>query len=159
MNSIEREAHKASKRLDDILLEAQIAKQHLLSNQAANQAMADASGTLNAGSKRIAAALASMAEGSTQITAAAARLSFENARLKRSSRGMRASLERLNEAKTLLDRRAREARDVANIADRTEALIKQINGCMERGEPVQHLLDEGQILATAPRAETLRCAP
>ena len=95
---------------------------------------------LTASSTRIANALASMAESGTQLRAAEARLAFQGARLKRSTKAIRASLVQLKAAGDVLDQRAREARAVAETADRTATLITAIESAAARGESFDHLV-------------------
>jgi len=95
---------------------------------------------LASSSTRIANALAQIAESGTALRAAEARLAFQGARLKRSTKVIRASLVDLKAAGSILDQRAREARAVAETADRTAALITAIETTSARGESIDHLL-------------------
>ncbi len=147
MKRFETEFKKAETALDSVIDETRAAGRHIEANQEANQALSQAGNALMDGSSRIADALSSIAEDATRLRASEARLLFENARLKRSSRNLRGSLDLLREAGDRLGSRAREARAIADTADRTQSLIDQINGCVERGEPVDHLLRAGQSLA------------
>ncbi|MGE4527460.1 MAG: hypothetical protein AB7D00_03750 [Rhodospirillaceae bacterium] len=150
---------KTARVLDDVVANTADVRHHIDASETANRTMAAASDSLKDGSTRIAAALSRISEDGVRLRAAEARLAFENARLKRSGKGMQASLDRLREAGEVLNQRAREAREVANFADRTEVLISQINACVGRGEPVEHLLAAGMELANAPHAAALRRIP
>lgn len=159
MKQITIEFAKTAQALSDVVANTAGVRHHIDASETANRTMAAASGSLKDGSTRIASALSRIAEDGVRLRTAEARLVFENARLKRSSAGIRASLERLGEAGEVLNQRAREAREIADFADRTEALISQINACMGRGEPVEHLLAAGQELASAPHAAARRRIP
>jgi len=159
MKTITAEFAKTAQALDDVVATTQDVRRHVTRSEDANRTMASASDTLKDGSARIASALSQIAEDGTRLRAAEARLSFENARLKRSGKHIRESLEQLREAHELLDQRAREAREVAAFADRTEALIVQIDACVRRGEPIDHLLDAGRALAERPSSSTRRRVP
>lgn len=102
---------------------------------------------LASSSARIANALAGMAENETRLRAAEARLVFQGARLKRSTKAIRASLDRLKEAGTVLDQRAREARAVAETADRTAVLIAGIEAAAASGASFDHLIAAAQEIA------------
>ncbi len=91
-------------------------------------------------STRIANALASMAESGAQLRVAEARLAFQGARLKRSTKAIHASLVQLKAAGDVLDQRAREARAVAETADRTAVLIAAIESSAARGDNFEHLV-------------------
>lgn len=126
-------------------------------NAEANRRLSAAGGTLTASSARIANALAGMAESATQLRAAEARLLFQSARLKRSSKNIRDGLDRLDKAGEILQQRAREARAVAETADRTATLITAIEAAAARGESFDHLISAGHELAG--RLEGRRRAP
>lgn len=102
---------------------------------------------LESGSTRIANALASMAESATQLRAAEARLAFQGARLKRSTKAIRSSLGQLKAAGDVLAQRAREARAVAETADRTATLIVAIESAAARGDSFDHLLPAAHEIA------------
>jgi len=159
MKQITAEFAKAAQVLDDVVANTADVHRHIDASETANRTMAAASDSFKSGSTRIAAALSQIAEDGTRLRAAEARLAFENARLKRSGKGMQASLDRLREAGEILNQRAREAREVADFADRTEALIAQIDACVQRGDPVEHLLSAGSELANAPHAAARRRIP
>jgi len=159
MKRLATEFAKTAQTLDDVVANSRDVQQHIAASENANRTMAAASDSLKNGSTRIATALEQINEDGIRLRAAEARLSFENARLKRSGKGMRASLDRLRAAGDTLNQRAREAREVADFADRTEALIRQIDARLQRGEPVDELLDIGRALAEQPRAATLRRIP
>ncbi len=126
--------------LDDVVADARAT--HALRTRVIeiNANLGKSSGALESSSNRIANALARMAESGTELRAAEARLAFQGARLKRSTKAIRASLGRLKEAGDVLDQRAREARAVAETADRTADLITAIESASVRGESFAHLL-------------------
>lgn len=126
-------------------------------NAAANRRLDAASSNLTGSSVRIANALAGMAESATRLRAAEARLTFQSARLKRSSKNIREGLDRLGRAGEVLQQRAREARAVAETADRTAVLIAAIESAAARGDAIDHLIAAGREIATA--ADTRRRAP
>ncbi|WP_337997360.1 hypothetical protein [Oleispirillum naphthae] len=159
MKQITTDFAKTAQVLDDVVANTADVRRHIDASETANRTMAAASDNLKNGSTRIAAALSNIAEDGARLRTAEARLSFENARLKRSGKGIRASLDRLREAGEVLNQRAREAREVAEFADRTEVLITQIDACMRRGEPVEHLVAACLELAKTPHAAALRRIP
>lgn len=112
-----------------------------------NANLGKTSTALESGSTRIANALARMAESGTQLRAAEARLAFQGARLKRSTKAIRTSLGQLKAAGAVLDQRAREARAVAETADRTATLIVAIESAAARGESFDHLLNSANEIA------------
>jgi len=102
---------------------------------------------------RIATAMACMERSGGSLRATEARLAFEGARLKRSAREIRKSQEDMQRTQATLALRAERAREVAETAGRTVALIEDIQAAMARGEPVEHLLQAGETLIAAGRAE------
>lgn len=112
-----------------------------------NENLGKTSHGLVSSSTRIANALAKMAESSTQMRAAEARLAFQGARLKRSSKAIHATLGKLQAACDVLEQRAREARAVAETADRTATLIAAIESAAARGESFDHLLGSANAIA------------
>ncbi len=135
--------------LDDVSVHAADAADAAHRNAAANARIGSATHALNSGSARIANALARMAESAAQLRAAEARLEFQSARLKRSSRNIREGVERLGAAGEMLNRRAREARAVAETADRTATLIVAIEAAAARGDSFDHLVTQGRAIASA----------
>lgn len=126
-------------------------------NAAANRRLDAAGSNLASSSVRIANALAGMAESATRLRAAEARLTFQSARLKRSSKNIREGLDRLGRAGEMLHQRARDARAVAETADRTAVLITAIESAAARGEAIDHLIAAGREIASA--GEAYRRAP
>lgn len=156
MGRIDTRIAAVAETLDAIERQTTETNDHIETNRAANAVLAQSSEGLRSGSARIGSALNQMQEEATRIQAAQARLVFENARLKRSSRGMRDSLARLQQAEDTLRQRALEAQNVAAFAERTAALINEIDSRMSRGEPVEGLLDAGRLLAQASPPRTTR---
>lgn len=159
MERIVHEFANAEKALDSAIDETRAALLHVEAHQAANARLSESSDALRDGGARIAEALSSIAEDGVRLRASEARLLFENARLKRSSRNLRGSLDLLRDAGESLGRRAREARAVAEAADRAQTLIDDINACLGRGEPVEHLLREGRAMIDAAPGKKLRRMP
>ena len=135
--------------LDGVFADARATEALRARAVAINENLGKTSRGLESSSTRIANALAQMAESGTQLRAAEARLAFQGARLKRSTKAIRTSLGRLAAAGDVLEQRAREARAVAETADRTAILIAAIESTAARGDSFDHLMDAANDIAEA----------
>lgn len=136
-----------SHQVDEAAAELQTTRLCMARQSEANTHIAHAAVGLNHSSARIAVALEGMAESGTRLRAAEARLCFQRARLKRSGIALRDSIGQLDKATEVLALRAREARAVAETANRTAGLIAAIEAAAARGESFEHLLAEGSEIA------------
>jgi len=139
-------AQTLSQNLDTAMQAGETARRDMETQSLANDRIARSSQTLRDGGERIGNALARIAETGIQLRTAQARLLFENGRLKRSTKGMRESADRLGKAQEILYQRAREAKEIAEFADRTAVLIAAIETSVARGESANELIAQGLLL-------------